>query len=384
MDFAIARLIDSTAAGEPPLRIAKRFFSSAFTPRPSEKPEPVRTGRIVKKYPMFRLPLIAKIKLTRSGAERYVRQVLREKANFVRGDFVLRPFEHGKSAVLFELRAERPPSSVIRFHRLRDTEKTEIFFGYNEYFADSEIPTPKILYVDRSAATRREFGCEVSVETFIEGDHFYGAIAENDEVVRSLASIMAMFHKRASPAHGLPWRPQTSKPYYAALYDRIEYFYRNVMRRTDRIEKMEARMHLRWFRRWASRFDEIADYRFVHGDFHRNNIIVRPGGEIVVLDFRNSLFGYPELDLVVSKNTLLGDSPRVRNLYFETYFEATDGEFAERYEKNAPFFEAYFHLKKLSANASKASKVARNKKREAKPYSLRSGDSLERLRRIVG
>lgn len=323
-------------------------------------------------------------RVTESDAQRYVEQRLAARGSSGQSFALETPYHierltNGTNRSVYKLTSANADPVVLRL--LKSAELTEHHFEFNRYLAQRGFPVPEILYEDRSKETLRGFGCAVSVERFITGDPFAGNHRTDPALINAVAGLMARFHAVTSDKAGLPWRPE-SRPGFDLLMDQISQFHERALK-TGLIEKSEMRGQHEWFDRWREPLASVRPYNLVHGDLNWANVIVRPGGEVCVLDFMSTHFGYFELDLAESDRSLFGGNVECSELFLRNYFDVAGPAMRERYDRHKLFFQAYVNLEKASSNAVKAAKVAQGRKKETKPYEEKSRRHLAALRAMI-
>lgn len=319
-------------------------------------------------------------RVTESDAQRYLEQILAPGSSFaLPSPCKMERLTSGTNRSVYKLTSPGAEPLVLRL--LKTSDMAEHHFEFNRYLAERGFPVPEIIYEDRSRETLRDYGCAVSIERFIGGDHFEGKHRSDPEAVGALARLMARFHAVTSETAGLPWQPE-ARPWFGVLSERIRRFHDKALK-TGLIEERETRTQQEWFGRWREELIALRPYNLVHGDLNWTNVIVRPGGAIDVLDFMGTHFGYFELDLAESARSLLCDDADSARLFFEKYFEAAGAAMRERYERHKTFFLAYVSLEKASSNAGKAAKVAQGRKQSTRPFEEKSQRHLAALRAII-
>ncbi len=331
----------------------------------------------------MRIPFLKKKRsFSKDLACEYIDAVFCKRENLLSKPYELKRFLHGKSAHVFRLQPQGHPAYVVRFHRADQPRKTEIFFRYQGYLREN-FNLPKMIFTDRDPQTISRFGFEVSLERFVEGEHLYGDLVADPRMIEQLARVLATFHDRISPGHGLPWDIVASGSLFNEFMSDIQDCYRAIPHEDSTFSPKELQQHLSWFKQWKKPLDSIESYNFLHGDVHRNNMIVKPNGDLVLLDFGNASFGFFEWDLVFAESNIFPEDPDAGKQFLDLYFSHRGEAARERYQQNAPFFLAYRAVRKAASNTKKIRRNVKRVKAERKPHAEIRSFYMQSLRDII-
>lgn len=281
--------------------------------------------------------------------ERYALEELPQRLGLAPGSRkpAVRQFEQGRASLVRLVELEGYGKLVLRvFPRKRHLRTPQGCRRLHECLAAHDIPTPQLLFVDDSPATRRAYGFWAMAEECVEGRSVVELAPEARVApLMHLADVLVRLHAIRHPDAGRPWEHE--------LRDTPKWARRECALWVKRLEASElglsrerGRALARWF---PEQFRALSrdDYPLTHGDLNGHNLLVRNDGELCVVDFGRSAHWLPQFDLIIAEHWVEELAPGHTAEFLDRYFRGAAGGPALpriEYEKTRAFFFAWFYL----------------------------------------
>ena len=264
-------------------------------------------------------------------------------------------------------RAIRPPALVRRL--VLSDGRSLVLRGYfvdrqkqngfahwymSRHLAERGIRVPAVYFRQVFPFPRGKADVEVLIEEFVEGQVVTEAVRHDATVRHRVVETLVQLHSDRSPCPGRPWLGSPSPDPMAEVLDKVPVRLDRIRKQLAEVTPQEAERCLRWFRERVARRPVPESYELIHCDWNRENVLLTPNGEVVVLDLVTMAYGCFESDLV-DVRWMFFDEGWWRE-FCEGYFEKEPSR-RERFEQNAPLFLASFLLIKAARQASGAGKA---------------------------
>jgi hypothetical protein len=263
-------------------------------------------------------------------------------------------FGAGRNALVRRLVLADGRSLILRAYLADPDKQPTASYGYlNRRLAERGFRMPTVHFRGLFPFPRGRTDVELLIEDFIQGRTLADSERDNSGIRHQAVKALLDLHSDQSPRPGRPWLGKEGPdPIHAAI--------EKTPRRLDRVRQelpdvapRQLQTCLAWLRERVAQRPLPSSYELIHDDFNRENLLLMPDGEIVVIDLVTMAYGCFESDLVGARWMFFGE-PWWREFCNE-YFAAEPLR-RERFEQTTPLFSAFFHLTKAARQASSARK----------------------------
>ncbi len=183
------------------------------------------------------------------------------------------------------------------------------------------VLTPRVLFLDDSRPTWRAYGFALLAEEFVEGALLGQVPAEvRRGALPQVACALARFHSIRSPVAGRPWERVGWEPGRQAQGKAAR-----DLRRLRLEGILPSRRRERELAAWLAaqvRSLAVTEFPLVHHDFAGSNLILRPDGQLCVIDFAGASHWFPQVDLLTVESELCGPDSADAEGFHRAYFGA--------------------------------------------------------------
>jgi hypothetical protein len=243
-----------------------------------------------------------------------------------------------------------------------------------------EIPVPKVVFIDDTAATWWRYGFALLAEEFIEGDPFNDLPrAKRAKLLGALAPVIAKLHGVTSSEPGKPW---------AGVVDDVRASAQARLGRwLGRIQELgigPGAEHSKALTEWyADALAGLSPRRFplIHGGLSQENVLVVGGSRPVLTDAMAAEHWFGQWDLLFLEWLVTDEDERCEEAV-DAYFAACGDEATftrQVYEQSRPVFEAAYYVHRASTFARHAVRgklVPFEQAEQARKYWARSQKAL--------
>jgi len=274
----------------------------------------------------------------------------------------IEPIGSGRNALVRGLLLADGRSLVLRAY-FADPKKQHGYSHWylSRYLAERGLRVPAIHFRGVFPFRRGKADVEILIEDLVEGQVINEAMRESEMVRRRVVETILQIHKDQAPRPGYPWLDKESADPLHEEMAKAPARFKRIRAQLAEVTDRQVNQCLMWLKENLARRSVPRSYELTHGDFNRENVLLTPDGEIVLVDLVSMAYGCFEADLV-----------DVRWMFFDqAWWEGFCDEYfaaeplrRERFEKNAPLFFAFFYLTKSSRHASSAGKASRKHDQE--------------------
>ena len=275
------------------------------------------------------------------------------------GSVRIGPFEHSRIGKVRLMEIEGYGKLVVRmFNRRMDRHWGSAFARLTELLDKNGIRTARVLLVENSLRTWRQYGFSFLAEEFLNGRTLVNVPLKGTRpVVDNTADLLFRLHAIRSPAGGKPWEGRNWKPQRRASELAREHLAR-LQRLDIGLDRRRSTTLAMWF---AQKFRLCcqASYPLVHGDFHGRNILLLEDGRLGLIDLATVSYGFSQVDLVEAEISLFRDNATEAARFLARYFTSAQGNGAisnEHYEATRPVFAALRHIIKAGRKSRRITK----------------------------
>ena len=318
-----------------------------------------KTGARFSMWPFRKIDLPRGLdKRLRLYAEKELKFLLSKNPNSL-GSVRIAPFEHSRIGKVRYMEIEGYGKLVARmFTRKMDCHWASAFARLSELLDSNGIRTARVLLIDQSPRTWRQYGFSFLAEEFLDGRTLIHVLLKGPEpVVDNTADLLLQLHAIRSPTGGKPWEGQKWHP------DRRDSkLVREHLARLQRLDiglgSQRSKALVTWF---AQQFRLCcrASYPLVHGDFHGMNILQLKDGSLGLIDLATVSYGFPQTDLVEAEISIYRHNATAGARFLARYFAAAEEYRAisrEDYESTRPVFVALRHIIKAGRQSRRITK----------------------------
>ena len=304
------------------------------------------------------------------------------------GNVRIAPFEHSRVGKVRLIEIEGYGKQVARmFNRKMDRHWASAFARLSELLDSNGIRTARVLLIDQSPRTWRQYGFSFLAEEFLDGRTLIHVPIEGPEpVVDDTADLLLQLHAIRSLTGGKPWEGQTWKPERRASEMAREHLAR-LQRLDIGLGNERSRAIATWFAR-QFRLCCQTSYPLVHGDFHGMNILHLKDGSLGLIDLASVSYGFPQVDLVEAEISLIRENATAAARFLARYFASAQGNGAisnQHYEATRPVFAALRHIIKAGRKSRRITKrkvegaVCQNLRKEALSHWTKAEEALQSM-----
>ena len=244
-------------------------------------------------------------------------------------------------------------------------------------FARMGLPVPELLYSDLSPLTRWRWGFYALAEQWIEGQH-PTEMADREPGVRAMGRALARFHSVERRRWGWPAFPRPGS-YRAYFLERIS----RRIRHLDPALRPSGQAALEaWFREQGEEPALDPPFSLTHSRVNKVNFVVRPDGEVVVLDLIECRYGTFCPDLISALDRICERDEMLTASFLDEYFGRRPPRCREAFVRSRAFFEARHELAQSAINARRTARSATADEADASRDLLRG--HVARLAALTG
>jgi len=260
-------------------------------------------------------------------------------------------FGAGRSALVRRLVLADGRSLVLRAYFAEPAKQPAFSHWYlNRRLADRGFRVPAIHFCGRFQFPHAKADVEVLIEDFVTGERI-GDTMRDDPAVRSrLVENLLRLHSDRSPYPGRPWIGQIPDDPLREAMDKTPNRLARVRSLLPDITAHLVKRCTTWFQEQLARRSVPTSFELIHGDFHRENLLLTPDGKIALIDLGRTFYGCFESDLVDAR--WMYPDHDWWAAFCDHYFAAEPAR-RERFDKNAPLFFAFYHLTKAARQAAR-------------------------------
>ncbi|MFW6161699.1 MAG: phosphotransferase, partial [Planctomycetota bacterium] len=244
-------------------------------------------------------------------------------------------------------------------------------------FARLALPVPRLLDSDLSPVTRLRWGFYALSEEYVRGQP-PTETADRAGAVRAVARALARFHTVERPRWGWP------------AFPRLGSYRRYVLRRVSgrvghlagALPSDQCEALLAWFAQHADLAALEPPFSLTHSRVNSGNFILRPDGEVAVVDLIECRYGTWCPDLVSALHRLCECDERWTAAFLEEYFAARPAWCRAAFEESRTFFEANRALGQAASNTRRAARAADPE--AAAALRARLAEDIRRLADLTG
>jgi aminoglycoside phosphotransferase (APT) family kinase protein len=208
--------------------------------------------------------------------------------------------------------------------------------------------TPRLIASDMSRRCSRAIGGPLIIEEWIAGDTLTGkSLAECASHAHALARALARLHGLRSRV----WRDRRSRgrrKFHPRLQRMFVTRLADLAGRNDLLASQDASEILAAVDRTLAAISDHTDFALVHTCIAPSDLIVRPGGDVTLIDIGTLQFGPPELDLAAAI-CAAGLDDTAGGALLEPYLAERPESERHSLRTRLPIFRALFELSKIRA-----------------------------------
>lgn len=247
-------------------------------------------------------------------------------------------FASGRNTLVRRLELADGNSLVLRAYFV-DPEKRKAFSHcyLNRRLGERGFCVPRIHFTGEMAFARGKANVEVIIEDYVESEPIGDAMSEDRHLRARLAATLRQLHADRSPKPGRTWLGRQFADPVVEAEAKAPVLFERIARQLGRSVSSEAERCLEWLRQARERRAVPDSYELIHGDFTRENILLRPDGAIALVDLGTMEYGCFETDLVCAADGFFNRS--WWDGFCADYFQ-DDSVRRERFQHNAALFFA--------------------------------------------
>jgi len=220
------------------------------------------------------------------------------------------------------------------------------------------LPAPRLIDLDTTRETEREFGFHVTVEELVEGRPLEPSDLRDGVIRGQLVAILLRMHAHTGEIAGQPWsRANREHPWDEWMPHRIGI----LLGRARDLKLAEAGTLAKWeaaLRRHQPPLTDVLPFNLIHGDVHPRNCLLGADGALRMIDFGAVAFAPFELELVTGEASFEMAEAGSFVPLLDAYL-ATSPERRERWERNQDHLRA-FDLLRRAVSAHRKTLKARH------------------------
>ncbi len=276
------------------------------------------------------------------------------------------PIEAGVNTILRVIENAQGERFTFRCFPLKDNKnKAQEHCCVNDLFQEQGVPTPEILLHDSSPETERDYGFRIVVEEFVEGKPLLMEMLNlNDGLRKRFAHYLKSLHDRKEAKAGKVWHTENERKEPLLYFSRRSKLYLSrISQFLKRLSAKEQRLYISALCNLIKPLEDIKEYNLIHGDIQSMNLLLKPDGDIVFVDYGRSCFGFFEEDIVGLQWGVYMNAREGMAHFLKDYFDEMGNDARRRFNTTHPFFLAFYHLEKASSSMVKYNKILRGRKK---------------------
>jgi len=172
-----------------------------------------------------------------------------------------------------------------------------------------------------------------------------------DDMLLKLSEKVSMFHQITSDKWG-DVSCLKERGFSSFQLRKVNHRLSSLKRIGKGFDRKELKIVWNWFKKWDGILKEAGQYELIHDKMHSGNVVVdEKDKSIIFLDLATTHFSFKEQDLAMIFHELFDSREEHIDSFLGSYFSLLGIKRAkEDFEKRYPFFHAYYHLSRCSAN----------------------------------